>query len=115
MGPYSSDFVWAEPSDVEAAEAMRWVHENADEARALGATARVSAEATLSLWSAGKRFARRLEEIRVSKTVKLDSGSADDAVSKDRCSSSSSVQESINAVEGSSSLREGASSRSTQP
>ena len=51
------------------ADAMRWIHENADEARALGARARISAQETLSLQAAGKRFARRLDEIKMGKTV----------------------------------------------
>ena len=82
IGPYSKDLLWAEPSVVEAAEAMRWIHENADEARALGARARISAEETLSLQAAGKRFARRLEEIKMNKTVRLDSHTGDGAISK---------------------------------
>ena len=82
IGPYSKDLLWAEPSVVEAAEAMRWIHENADEARALGERARISAEETLSLQAAGKRFARRLEEIKMNKTVRLDSHTGDGAISK---------------------------------
>jgi hypothetical protein len=65
----------------EAAEAMRWIHENADEARALGARARISAQETLSLQAAGKRFARRLEEIKMCKTAKLHSAQGTGAVS----------------------------------
>ena len=82
IGPYSKDLLWAEPSVVEAAEAMRWIHENADEARALGERARISAEETLSLQAAGKRFARRLEEIKMNKTVRPDSHTGDGAISK---------------------------------
>jgi glycosyltransferase involved in cell wall biosynthesis len=82
IGPYSKDWLWAEPSIVEAAEAMRWIHENADEARALGVRARISAEETLSLQAAGKRFARRLEEIKMNKTVRLDSHTGAGAISK---------------------------------
>jgi len=82
IGPYSKDLLWAEPSVFEAAEAMRWIHENADEARALGERARISAEETLSLQAAGKRFARRLEEIKMSKAVRLDSHTGDGAISK---------------------------------
>jgi len=73
IGPYSKDLLWAEPSVVEAAQAMRWIHENADEAQALGARALMSAEERLSLRAAGKRFAARLEEIKMSKAVGLDS------------------------------------------
>ncbi len=82
IGPYSKDLLWAEPSVFEAAEAMRWIHENADEARALGERARISAEETLSLQAAGKRFARRLEEIKMNKTVRPDSPTGDGAISK---------------------------------
>ncbi len=82
VGPYSKDLLWADPSVGQAAEAMRWVHENADEARALGARARISAEETLSLQAAGKRFARRLEEIKMNKTVRLASQTGDGAISK---------------------------------
>jgi len=82
IGPYSKDLLWAEPSVVEAAEAMRWIHEHADEARALGERARISAEETLSLQAAGKKFARRLEEIKMNKTVSLDSRSGERAISK---------------------------------
>jgi glycosyltransferase involved in cell wall biosynthesis len=64
IGPYSKDLLWAEPSTVEAAEAMRWIHENHDEARALGERARISAEEKLSLQASGRRYARRLEEIQ---------------------------------------------------
>jgi len=74
--------LWAEPSVVEAAEAMGWFHEKADGARALGARARIFAEKTLSLQAAGKRFARRLEEIKMNKTVKLDSHTGDGVISK---------------------------------
>ena len=82
IGPYSKDLLWAEPSVAEAAEAMRWIHENADEARALGERALISAEETLSLQAAGKRFARRLEEIKMNKTVRLDSHTGERAISK---------------------------------
>src|SRR5690606_26031032 len=41
--PYPGDLLWAEPSCAEAAEAMCWVHEHPDEARALGERARRSA------------------------------------------------------------------------
>jgi glycosyltransferase involved in cell wall biosynthesis len=82
IGPYSKDLLWADPSVGQAAEAMRWVHENANEARALGARARISAEETLSLQAAGKRFARRLEEIKMNKTVRLASQTGDGAISK---------------------------------
>ncbi len=57
LGPYSDDLIWAEPSIEQAAEAMRWVHENRDQARRLGEEARNSAEDRLSLRAAGQRFA----------------------------------------------------------
>jgi len=61
---------------------MGWFHEKAEGARALGARARIFAEKTLSLQAAGKRFARRLEEIKMNKTVKLDSHTGDGVISK---------------------------------
>lgn len=39
-GPYQKDFVWAEPDIDHAAELMRYVYENRDTARAVGARAR---------------------------------------------------------------------------
>jgi hypothetical protein len=71
-----------EPSLTEAADAMRWVHENPVEARALGARAKACAEQTLSLQAAGERFARRLGEIKMNKTGKVDSPTETGAVSK---------------------------------
>jgi len=63
IGPYSKDLLWAEPSVAEAAEAMRWVYEHPTEASDLGQRAKQTAEETLSMLAAGRRFARRLEEI----------------------------------------------------
>ena len=85
IGPYSKDLLWADPSIVEAAEAMRGSMKTRIR-REPGADARNSAQERLSLLAAGKRFARRLEEIRMSKSVKVDSSSADSAISQDRCS-----------------------------
>jgi GT2 family glycosyltransferase/glycosyltransferase involved in cell wall biosynthesis len=86
IGPYSKDLQWAEPSIAEAAEAMRWVHEHLDDARALGAKARNSAERTLSLVAAGKRFAHRLEEIKMHRTGKHHFATSAGAVPKSHSS-----------------------------
>ncbi|MGJ7508108.1 glycosyltransferase family 4 protein [Variovorax sp. GT1P44] len=62
--PYGADLEWAEPSVEEAAKLMRRLYENREWARELGARAKASAEANLSLPAAGARIARRLEEIK---------------------------------------------------
>ena len=63
IGPIPKDYLWAQPSIDMAAEAMRWVYEHPTEASDLGQRAKQSAEETLSMLAAGRRFARRLEEI----------------------------------------------------
>lgn len=62
--PYGADLEWAEPSVDEAAKLMRRLYENQEWARELGARAKASAEANLSLPAAGARIANRLAEIR---------------------------------------------------
>ncbi|WP_256330199.1 glycosyltransferase family 4 protein [Variovorax sp. YR216] len=62
--PYGADLEWADPSVDEAARLMRRLYENQEWARELGARAKASAEANLSLPAAGARIASRLEEIR---------------------------------------------------
>jgi glycosyltransferase involved in cell wall biosynthesis len=62
--PYDADLEWAEPSEAHAAEWMRRVYENQAWARELGARAKASAEANLSLEAAGRRVAARLAEIK---------------------------------------------------
>ncbi|MEJ8854742.1 glycosyltransferase family 4 protein [Variovorax robiniae] len=62
--PYHADLEWAEPSTEHAAELMRRVFDDQEAARALGARAKASAEANLSLEAAGKRIGQRIEEIR---------------------------------------------------
>ena len=62
--PYDASFHWAEPSEEHAAQLMRRVYDNQAWARELGARAKASAEANLSLEAAGRRIAARLEEIR---------------------------------------------------
>ncbi|MEJ8811741.1 glycosyltransferase family 4 protein [Variovorax ureilyticus] len=62
--PYGADLEWADPSADEAARLMRRLYENQEWARELGARAKASAEANLSLPAAGARIAARLEEIR---------------------------------------------------
>lgn len=62
--PYDVDLEWAEPSVEHAAQLMRRVYDNQAWARELGQRAKSSAEANLSLEVAGRRIAKRLEEIR---------------------------------------------------
>jgi glycosyltransferase involved in cell wall biosynthesis len=61
--PYDADLEWAEPSIEHAARLMRRVHEHQAWAREIGARAKASAEANLSLQAAGRRIKARLEEI----------------------------------------------------
>jgi glycosyltransferase involved in cell wall biosynthesis len=61
--PYDADLEWAEPSVEHAARLMRRVYDDQAWARELGARARASAEANLSLEAAGRRIKARLEEI----------------------------------------------------
>lgn len=62
--PYDAHLEWAEPSVDHAAEHMRRLYDNQAWARELGLRGKASAEASLSLEAAGKRFAARLTEIR---------------------------------------------------
>jgi len=62
--PYDADLEWADPSLDHAAQLMRRVYENQEWAREIGARGKASAEANLSLETAGRRIADRLEEIR---------------------------------------------------
>ncbi|MDN6885963.1 glycosyltransferase family 4 protein [Variovorax sp. CAN2819] len=62
--PYGADMEWAEPSVEDAARLMRRLYEDPQWARQMGARGRQSAEADLSLHSAGRRMAGRIEEIR---------------------------------------------------
>ncbi|MDM0038513.1 glycosyltransferase [Variovorax sp. J22G21] len=62
--PYDADSEWAEPSIEHAAQYMRRIFENQAWARELGAQAKLSAEASLSLEAAGRRVAQRLAEIK---------------------------------------------------
>ena len=62
--PYDADSEWAEPSEEHAAQAMRRVFDNQAWARELGQRAQISALERLSLESAGRKVAKRLEEIR---------------------------------------------------
>lgn len=62
--PYDEDAEWAEPSLVHAVECLRRVFRNQAWARELGARARTSAQASLSLEAAGTRIAARLAEIK---------------------------------------------------
>ncbi|MGR4870361.1 glycosyltransferase [Variovorax sp. LARHSF232] len=71
--PYDADFEWAEPSVEHAAKYMRRVFDDQAWAKELGARAKASALANLSLESAGHRVARRLEEIRSLRTQSFSS------------------------------------------
>ncbi|WP_256230218.1 glycosyltransferase family 4 protein [Variovorax sp. YR750] len=61
--PYDADLEWAEPSVEHAAQLMRRVYDDQAWAREIGARAKASAEANLSLEAAGRRIRARLEEI----------------------------------------------------
>jgi len=63
--PYDADLEWAEPSVEHAARLMRRVYDDQAWAREIGARAKASAEANLSLEAAGLRIRQRLEEIEV--------------------------------------------------
>ncbi|WP_093178335.1 glycosyltransferase family 4 protein [Variovorax sp. YR266] len=63
--PYDADLEWAEPSVEHAARLMRRLYDDQVWARGLGARAKASAEANLSLEAAGRRIKARLEEIDV--------------------------------------------------
>ncbi|MGJ7525698.1 glycosyltransferase [Variovorax sp. GB1P17] len=62
--PYDAHLEWAEPSETHAAELMRRVFENQAWARDLGARAKASADANMSLDVAGRKVSARLAEIR---------------------------------------------------
>lgn len=61
--PYDADLEWAEPSVEHAARFMRRLYDDQAWGRDLGARAKASAEANLSLETAGQRIKARLEEI----------------------------------------------------
>jgi glycosyltransferase involved in cell wall biosynthesis len=63
--PYDADLEWAEPSVEHAARLMRCVYDDQAWAREIGARAKASAEANLSLEAAGRRIKARLKEIEV--------------------------------------------------
>ncbi|HEY0369516.1 MAG TPA: glycosyltransferase [Chthoniobacterales bacterium] len=60
---YKAGNRWAEPSIDDAAKLMRQVFESRDEAKALGARAKVDAERLLSPQAAGERMKTRLREL----------------------------------------------------
>ena len=68
--PYKRGFRWGEPSVEHAARHLRWVYEHPEAARALGARARQDVAERLSLEAAGRRMARRLEEIRAARAAR---------------------------------------------
>lgn len=61
--PYDEDLEWAEPSVEHAARLMRRAYDDQAWAREIGARAKASAEANLSLAAAGHRIKARLDEI----------------------------------------------------
>ena len=67
LPPYDSELLWAEPSVDHAARMMRQIFDNQSWARELGARAKSSAEARLSLATAGLAVAERLAEIRAAR------------------------------------------------
>ena len=62
--PYGAELEWANPSETHAAQLMRSLYDDQDGAKILGQAAMRSAAASLSLETAGRRMARRLNEIR---------------------------------------------------
>ena len=64
--PYPQGCVWAEPSVEHAAELMRHVFDNPDEAKAVGRRGRDEVTALLSPEVAGRQMAARLNEIAAS-------------------------------------------------
>ena len=68
---YTRGHVWAEPSVGHAAEHMRWVFENREEAAARAGRVRPAIEQRLSLEAAGQRMRRRLEEIAAADSPSL--------------------------------------------
>lgn len=64
LPPYEADLMWAEPSIEHAAALMRRLFDEPAWARELGAKAKASAEATLSVRAAGVKVAQRLAEIK---------------------------------------------------
>jgi glycosyltransferase involved in cell wall biosynthesis len=66
--PYPKGCHWAEPSVGHAAELMRWVFDRPDEARELGARARVHAGRLLSMDVSGRRMADRLRAAKATST-----------------------------------------------
>lgn len=62
--PYGAELEWANPSESHAAQLMRSLYDDQDGAKILGQAAMRSAATSLSLESAGRRMARRLNEIR---------------------------------------------------
>ena len=62
--PYPASARWAEPSAAHAAELLRRVYENRDEARAVGGWAAARAREVFSVDAAAARMTARLAEIR---------------------------------------------------
>ncbi len=66
---YPRGSVWAEPSLEQAAGWMRWVYEHPDEARALGARAKLQTGLILSPEAAGERMRKRLLALQEGKAA----------------------------------------------
>jgi glycosyltransferase involved in cell wall biosynthesis len=62
-GPYKKGMVWAEPDIDDAARLMRYVYENQDEARRVGAIAATYIKEHFSPESVGKMYAARIDYI----------------------------------------------------
>ncbi|SDD67372.1 methyltransferase, FkbM family [Variovorax sp. CF079] len=69
LPPYDADLMWAEPSIEHAAALMRRVFDEPAWARELGARAKASAEASLSVHVAGRKVAQRLAEIKAQRVT----------------------------------------------
>lgn len=75
--PYDADLLWAEPSIERAAAWMRRLVDEPDWARDVGARAKASAEASLSIDVAGRKVAQRLAEIRLLRASRTRSDATD--------------------------------------
>ncbi|RST54557.1 FkbM family methyltransferase [Variovorax sp. MHTC-1] len=69
LPPYDAALMWAEPSIEQAAALMRRVFDEPAWARELGARAKASAEASLSVHAAGRKVAQRLAEIKAQRVA----------------------------------------------
>lgn len=61
--PYSADALWAEPDVEHATARLRWVYDNREAARSLGAKAKEHAARVLDPTAAGRRMADRVRQL----------------------------------------------------